>query len=311
MKKGVILLNMGGPNNLDEVEVFLKNMFNDKNIITVKSDILRAFIAWMITFFRKKTAQENYRQLGGLSPMVANTKKLVGKLVEKNPHLQIEFAFAYTPPFCKNVLKKMSDVDELIVLPMYPHYSTTTVKSSLEDFYSFSHLLKSTCKIKIIKEFYQDENYNNLIIKLIKDTLTNEDAKEYDLIFSAHSLPQKVVDMGDVYEEQVNLHVDILKQLLVKNELNFNKIHLAYQSKLGPVKWLEPELGKSLENLKNKKVIIFPLSFTIDNSETDFELSIEYKEEAEKLNFKEYRVCLCPNDDDEFVETLSCLIQDS
>ncbi len=309
MKKGAILLNMGGPNNLDEVEVFLKNMFNDKNIISVKNNILRSFIAFMITKSRKNIAKKNYEQIGGRSPMVKYTQKLVDKLNIKNSDIKIHFAMTYTPPFCKEVLQKLKDMDELVLLPIYPHYSTTTTKSSIEDFDKNKDILNSTCKIKIVPEFYKNEAYNQLIIKLIKRTLKKDDANKFDLIFSAHSLPQKIIDNGDVYQKQVVAHVDALKKLLHQSRLHFNKIHLAYQSKLGPVKWLEPELGNTLKSIQNKNVIIFPLSFTIDNSETEFELSIEYKEEAQKLNFQEYRVCPCPNDDDEFVDIISSLLK--
>ncbi|PID47751.1 MAG: ferrochelatase [Proteobacteria bacterium] len=296
---------MGGPNNLNEVEVFLKNMFNDKNIITLKSKLLRKFIAFMIVKSRKKEACENYRQLGGSSPIVANTKKLIAKLAKKLPDFQVSYAMCYTPPFVKEALKKVSLCEELFVLPLYPHYSTTTIKSSMEDFYSH---LRGDFKVKQIKEFYKNDLYNQLLVKLIRQTLNNDNSQDFDLIFSAHSLPQRVVDRGDVYQAQVIEHVDILTKILLKQGINFKNIHLAYQSKLGPVKWLEPELGTKLKQLKNKKVIISPISFTIDNSETDFELSIEYKEKARDLGFKDYRVCRCPNDDDDFVKTIISLL---
>lgn len=307
LEKGIILLNMGGPNNLDEVEVFLKNMFNDKNIITVKSNLLRSFIAFMITTFRKKVAKENYEKIGGFSPIVSYTQKLIEKLQTKFCDLKVEFAMAYTPPFCDTALQKLSSCKEIILVPLYPHYSTTTVKSSLEDFEK--HARGFDFRTKTIKEFYKDENYNNLLVKLIIQTLKNDDAKEYDLIFSAHSLPQKIVDNGDIYEKQINEHVEILTQKLTEQNINFNAIHLAYQSKLGPVKWLEPELGEKLKELENRKVIIFPISFTIDNSETEFELHQEYKEVADELGFSDYRVARCPNDDDDFVEVLTSLIK--
>ncbi len=303
MKKGILLLNMGGPNNLDEVEVFLKNMFNDKNIITVKSDLLRKMIAFFIVRGRKSEAQENYKKIGGFSPIVAHTKRLCEKLEQKTG-LKTSFAMAYTPPFVKDALKDFSD-EELIVLPLYPQYSTTTVKSSLEDFDKQNRGFK----YELIDVFYKDQAYNKLIVSLIKQTLANESANEYELIFSAHSLPQSIVKKGDPYQKQVIDHVELLKQELEIQKLNFANIHLAYQSKLGPVKWLEPELGETLQKLTDKKVLIYPLSFTIDNSETDFELSIEYKQEAQKFGLKTYKVCKCPNASDEFVEVLSDLVK--
>lgn len=311
MQKGVVLLNMGGPNNLSEVEVFLKNMFNDKNIITVKSDLLRSFIAFMITTFRKKTAIENYKLLGGKSPIVENTERLIQALQKEFNDIIITYAMAYTPPFADEAIEKLLTCKEVLLIPLYPHYSTTTIKSSLEDFDLHVKKLNADFHTKTIKEFYENNLYNNLLIKLIKQTLNNDNPKEFDLIFSAHSLPQKIVNSGDPYEEQIKNHVKILENLLIKNKINFHKTHLAYQSKLGPVKWLEPELAQKLKELENKKVIIFPISFTIDNSETDFELSMEYKEEASDLGFKDYRVCKCPNYETDFVNFLTQMINEN
>lgn len=310
LDRGVILLNMGGPNNLDEVELFLKNMFNDKNIITVKSDLLRKFIAFMITFSRKKSAKENYKKLGGFSPIVPYTKKLINKLQKSLPSLHVNFAMCYTPPFVDEALKDMLTCKEIIVLPLYPHYSTTTTKSSLEDFYLHVKELGGEFKVREVGVFYKNKLFNNLLLKLIKEALKGDNPSEFDLIFSAHSLPQSIVDKGDPYEKQINEHVEILKDLLLEEGIEFKATHLAYQSKLGPVEWLKPELGEKLKMLENKKVIIFPISFTIDNSETEFELSMEYKLEADKFGFEDYRVCKCPNDKDEFVKVLISLIEE-
>jgi len=94
---------------------------------------------------------------------------------------------------------------------------------------------------------------------------------------------------------------------LKEKGIEFNQVYLAYQSKVGPLKWLTPSLERVLEEIKNKKALIYPIAFTIDNSETVFELDIEYKEVAEKLGFKTYRVCRCPNDSESFVRALALL----
>ena len=301
---------MGGPNNLDEVKVFLSNMFNDKNIITVKSSLLRSFIAFMITTLRTKTAQNNYAKIGGKSPIVGYTQKLVSKLQAALPSLHVSFIMRYTPPFSKEVIEELKSkgIEEVILLPLYPHYSTTTTKSSLEDFEKNANALAFHPKVRIIERFYEDNNYNNLIIQKIIEALGNNDAKEIELIFSAHSLPQKIVDKGDPYQKEISLHVRLLKSILEAKNIRFKDIHIAYQSKLGPVKWLEPSLEEKLKSLETKNALIVPLSFTIDNSETEFELSIEYKEVADTLGFKYYSVARCPNDDDAFVACLLHLI---
>lgn len=309
MKKALVLLNMGGPNNLDEVEVFLTNMFNDKNIITVKSSLLRKFIALMIVTSRKKAATANYAKLGGKSPIVGLTTKLVEKLRLAIPFLHVSFAMRYTPPFCEEIIKELieKNINEVILLPLYPHYSTTTTKSSIEDFETVAQKLGLKAKISSIQRFYEDEMYNALLVEKIKEVLGTNRPQELELIFSAHSLPQKIVDNGDPYQKEVMLHVEILKNILLQQNIHFKDIHIAYQSKLGPVKWLEPSLENKLKSLTNKNVLIVPLSFTIDNSETEFELSIEYKEVAHNLGFKRYLVASCPNDSDAFVECLKRL----
>jgi ferrochelatase len=302
-KKAVILMNMGGPNNLDEVEVFLKNMFNDKNIITVKSDLLRKFIAFMIVSSRKNEAKNNYKELGGKSPIVQNTKDLIEKL-NKNSNEEILFTYCmrYTPPFAKDIINELKeqDIKNITLFPLYPQYSTTTTKSSLEDFYE--NIDENEFSINEMKPFYQDKEFLKIVINQIKNDIKEKDSKEFDLIFSAHSLPQKIVDNGDPYQEQVIEQVNLLKNMLKEDNIEFKDIKIAYQSKLGPVTWLEPSLESTIENMENRKLIIYPISFIIDNSETDFELSIEYKEIADKIGFEEYIVCKCPNDSDDFVK---------
>lgn len=309
-KRALVLLNMGGPNNLDEVKLFLTNMFNDRNIITVKSDLLRRFIAFMITSSRTKAAQRNYAKLGGKSPLVGYTQQLVNKLQTHLPELYVTFAMRYTPPFCDGVIEelKQRQIEDVILLPMYPHYSTTTTKSSLEDFKQHAQMLDYSPKLHIIERFYEEESYNRLIVKKIKEVLACHDTSSLHIIFSAHSLPQKIVEKGDPYQKEIIAHAKMIEALLEKENLHFKASHIAYQSKLGPVKWLEPSLEETLTTLSDKQALIVPLSFTIDNSETEFELSMEYAEVAHTLGFETYLVAKCPNDDDLFVECIEKLL---
>ena len=132
MKRAIVLMNMGGPNNLDEVEVFLKNMFNDKYIIGAPQPI-RALIAKLIIYKRLNIAKENYRKLGGMSPIVGHTKRLVRRL-NRELDADVFYEMRYTPPFASDIMKKLVGYDEIYAIPMYPHYSSTTTKSSLEEF---------------------------------------------------------------------------------------------------------------------------------------------------------------------------------
>jgi len=310
MQKALVLLNMGGPNNLDEVKVFLSNMFNDANIITVKSALLRRFIAFMITTSRTKKAQANYAKLGGKSPLVGYTKQLVEKLQSALPSLHVNFAMRYTPPFCDALIEalKAKGIEEVILLPLYPHYSSTTTKSSVEDFKNVAKTLDFHARIRVIDRFFENKIYNQLLVKKIKEALGENDPSQMELIFSAHSLPQKIIAKGDPYQKEITLHVNLVEQLLQEAGVQFKAVHLAYQSKLGPVKWLEPSMEEKLSTLENKNALIVPISFTIDNSETEFELSMEYAELAHRLGFERYIVAKCPNDDEAFVACIEQLI---
>ena len=306
-KEAVILLNMGGPNNLDEVEMFLTNMFNDKNILTMKSDILRGFVGGMITFMRTESSQNIYKQIGGKSPIVEHTKKLVEKLqIKLGEGVVVDFVMRYTPPFADEVIERLNsqNIDKIYLIPLYPQQSTTTTKSSLEDFESHYHNSNGNAIVVETKHFFQNRMYNKAIIERIKEKVGSDNYKDLDIIFSAHGLPQKIVDVGDVYQKHIVRHVEILKEMLQAEAMNFHDVHIAYQSKVGPMAWLKPSLDEKLKSVRNKVVIIFPIAFTIDNSETDFELEIEYRERAEGYGFKDYRVCQCPNDSDLFVEAL-------
>lgn len=306
-KEAIVLLNMGGPNNLSEVELFLKNMFADKNILTMKSNLLRKFVGGMIVFTRTESSQEIYRELGGKSPIVGHTQKLVSKLQEKvGEDIIVDFAMRYTPPFADEVIERLNaeEVEKIYLIPLYPQQSTTTTKSSLEDFEEAYHKSEGNAVLVEIKHFFENKTYNKAILERIKESVGSDDYNDFDIIFSAHGLPQKIVDAGDVYERHVEKHVKVLEAMMQEEGMKFHKSHLAYQSKVGPMAWLTPSLEDKLKTVRNRGVVIFPIAFTIDNSETDFELDIEYREIAEELGFKDYRVCRCPNDSDLFVDAL-------
>ena len=306
-KEAVVLLNMGGPNNLDEVELFLRNMFADKNILTMKSGLLRKFVGGMIVFTRTESSQEIYRQLGGKSPIVGHTKELVSKLQERlGENVIVDFAMRYTPPFACEVVERLNDadVDKIYLIPLYPQYSTTTTKSSLEDFEECYHDKGADALLVERKHFFENEKYNRAIIERIKESVGEDDYRDFDIIFSAHGLPKKIVDAGDVYEKHVNRHVAILKEMMEQEGMEFHAAHLAYQSKVGRMEWLTPSLEDKLASVRNRGIVILPIAFTIDNSETDFELDVEYREIAQEMGFKEYRVAKCPNDSELFVDAL-------
>lgn len=305
-KKALVLLNMGGARNKEELKTFLTNMFNDRNILTIKCGFFRGLLASFIVKSRLNSAWKNYEEIGDETPLYKLTHKLVEKLEENLQDYKVYEVMRYTAPFAKDVIPKMVEdgIEEITILPLYPQFSTTTTKSSLEDFELYSDDKFTT---KIIKTFYKNEKFNECIIDEIKNK-AGENASEYNLVFSAHGLPQKIVDKGDPYEKQMNEHVDILSSMLKKKGLDFKSINLAYQSKVGPMKWLDPSLDDMLKNFKDEKVIVYPIAFIVDNSETDFELDIEYREIAQEIGVFEFKVCKCVNDSDLFIEAIKDII---
>lgn len=312
MKEAIVLLNMGGPNNLREVEMFLTNMFNDPAIIRTKSNALRRFIAGIITLLRTEKSQEIYRSIGGKSPIVDHTIALIEKLqAQIDPEVVVDFVMRYTPPMAQEVCMKLKQqgIQKVYLIPLYPQYSSTTTASSLDDFEITARSMGWFPITVEIKHFFTNQTYNECLLSLLKDTLGNDDSHEFELIFSAHGLPQKIIDEGDPYQRHVAAHVEIMKDIFHREGIYFRGVHLAYQSKVGPMKWLEPSLESMLHSLTKKKVIIVPIAFTIDNSETVYELSMEYAEVAHELGFTDYRVCRCPNDHSLFVQTLKELYE--
>ena len=305
-KKALVLLNMGGARDKSELKMFLTNMFNDENILTIKNAFIRKMVASFITNSRLESAWKNYEKIGNHSPINPLTEQLVNKCNDKIENYKTYQVMRYTPPFAKEIISQMKKdgIKEVLLLPLYPQYSTTTTKSSLEDFIKFA---KNSFSVSSIETFYKNDKFNECIVNEILNNV--EDETSYNLVFSAHGLPQKIVDAGDPYEKQMNDHVKILSEELQKRGKSFKSINLAYQSKVGPLKWLEPSLENMLKNFKNENVIIYPLSFIVDNSETVFELDIEYKEIAHEIGIKEYKVCSCVNDSEEFIEAIKDIIK--
>ncbi len=286
----IVLHNMGGARSEKELKEFLFNMFMDKRIIPSP---VRYFLAPLIANLRYKKVWKNYKKIGG-SRIYEITENLAKK-VEKLSSQKTSYAFRYTKPHLKDII----DEKEIIFLPLYPHYSFTTYESSIDE------LKEIGLNAKIIKPFYKHPKYNEIIKENILKTAENP--KEWHLIFSAHGLPEKIIQKGDSYKKEVEEHVQILKNILPE----FKSISLAFQSRFGIGEWLKPYLDKELEKYKNEKVLIYPISFVIDNSETDLELKVEYGHLAKDIGIKSYKVVECPNDSDEMAKFIVELINES
>jgi len=302
MKRAILLLNMGGPSNIDEVEMFLRNMFADRYILQTNS-FMRKLIGNIIVKKRLNEAQENYRQIGGKSPLLDISNSLADKISKKlaSPTYPV---MRYVPPFAKDVLPKLKEqgVEELVLFSMYPHYSSTTTKSSIEDVQDVLAELNWQPKIRVIDRYFNDLEYIKIQANLIEEALNGDSPEEKKLIISAHGLPLDIIKKGDPYELEVTVNFELIKAELSNRGINFKEVELAYQSKVGNGTWLEPNLSDVLRNPTNLNVLIFPIAFSIDNSETIFELDIEHREIAQKIGYNYYKVAKCPNDSDEFTE---------
>lgn len=308
MDKAVILMNMGGASNLDEIEVFMRNMFNDHRIIGAPP-FIRSRLSEYITLSRLDEVRKNYEKIGGGSPLLDITRSIQNKLQKRIDDAIVEVVMRYTPPFATDVLRtlKSRGVKKLYLVPMYPQFSTTTTASSIEDIRRCAAEIGYHPTMVSILDYYDFEPYLDTVEDLIAGSVEDVDTTDINLVFSAHGLPVSVIKKGDPYQKQVEAEVKLHVERLKKRGLVFNQVHLAYQSKVGPMKWLTPSLERVLEEIKNRRVLIYPIAFTVDNSETLFELDIEYREVAEELGFEFYRVCRCPNDSDRFIEVLELL----
>ncbi len=304
-KQALLLLNMGGPNNIEEVELFLRNMFSDKHILTM-NPYLRKFVANIIISKRLEEVKENYRLLGGKSPLPELTHKLIEKL-KKKLDMPVYAVMRYVPPFADKALYacQKEGIEELILFPMYPQYSTTTTLSSVEDIEDRCEAMGYHPKIKVIEPYYDDYSYIEICSQQIMKAMEGQKTEEFDLLLSAHGLPMNIIKAGDPYQNQVEGNVSAIKTYLACQGVFFHDIKLVYQSKVGSAAWLEPNLVDVLRNPTHRKVLIYPLAFTVDNSETVFELDIEHREIAEKLKYRSYIVASCMNDSDDFVTLIT------
>lgn len=304
MSKALLLLNMGGPNNVEEVELFLRNMFADKNIL-VMNRYLRKFVATIIINKRLEDVKENYKLLGGKSPLPGLTDELI-KALDNVLDIPVYAAMRYVPPFADVALEKCQaqGIKELILFPMYPQYSSTTTYSSLEDIKQRCAVLGYEPKITLIDPYYDDYDYIEASVEKIVEAMEGKNTQEYDLLLSAHGLPVSIIQAGDPYQNQVEGNASAIRMYLHERGIKFNNIKLVYQSKVGSSDWLEPNLVDVLRNPRHRKVLIFPLAFTLDNSETVFELDIEHREIADKIKYDDYVVASCMNSSQKFVDLI-------
>lgn len=292
--------------------MFLLGMFNDPAILSIPSARIRSWVARLIVWRRLDAAWEHYEAMGGASPLVPLTEALATRMAGLL-RMPVWMAMRYSLPRADEAARTLvaEGVDELFLLPLYPQFSTTTTQSSVQDFVAALARAGFQGQTKTLKQFYAHEPYNRVILARIKEALGGRDAAMYDLVFSAHGLPVRVIEKGDPYQRQLKAHLWHLRRLLLAEGLRFRATHLAYQSRVGPMRWLEPSLEAKLEEIRlhNDRVLVYPIAFCIDNLETVYELDIDYRKRAVDLGYAEYAVASVPNDTDETAAALAALVR--
>ncbi len=292
MKKAVILFNLGGPDKLESVEPFLFNLFNDPAILNLPS-LFRFPLAKLIAKRRAPIAKKIYKELGGSSPILRLTIEQANALelkLNKDDNLSNYRCFVVMRcwhPRAESVVKEVMNYnpDEIILMPLYPQYSAATSGSSIKEWNDICAKNNFKAKTSTICCYPSDKNFieahKNEIVKKI------ENLDNFKLIFSAHGLPEKNIKKGDPYQWQVEQSVSkIVKSLDIKN-LDWI---LSYQSRVGPLKWIGPSTEDIIvENSQlGKHIVLVPIAFVSEHSETLVELDIEYKELADKNGCKNY-----------------------
>ena len=312
MKKAIILFNLGGPDKLENVEPFLFNLFNDPAILDLPT-FLRYPLAKLISNRRAPVAKKIYAELGGSSPILKLTKEQSNALEIKLNQTQEEDEYKCFiimrcwNPRAKDVIKdvQLYGPDEVVLMPLYPQYSAATSGSSIKEWKDVCKKNNYHVKTSTICCYPTDQNFINAhtkeIIKKIKDL------KNFKLIFSAHGLPEKNIKKGDPYQWQVEQSVKKIVENL--NDENLDWI-LSYQSRVGPLKWIGPSTETIIiENSKiGKHIVLVPIAFVSEHSETLVELDIEYKEIADANGCKNYTRVPALGINEDFIKAMSELI---
>lgn len=287
----ILLLNLGGPDSPRAVKPFLYNLFSDRQIIRLGPSFLQKPLARLISTARYRKTENIYKAIGGRSHLAEITnqqaealEKLLNK--ENKTRFRVYVGMRYWHPFIEEAIKQISSdgIKRLIVLSLYPHYSSATSGSSIAKVKKI--IEKYSVEISYIDQWFKHPDYIDSLVEVIKKGLNsfsqagieNPDENVH-VLFSAHSLPKKIIDKGDPYVSQIK---ETINEILKKNSLNW---HLSYQSKSGPVKWLKPSTDEKLKKLAKtgaKNILVVPISFVSDNVETLYEIDILYKQKAQK-----------------------------
>jgi protoporphyrin/coproporphyrin ferrochelatase len=314
---GVLLLNLGGPEQLSDVRPFLYNLFSDPEIIRIPFKWLQKPLAWFISTSRAKKSQENYKQIGGGSPLRRITeeqaKALQDNLRTKGFDASVYIGMRYWHPFTEEAIAqvKQDGIQELVVLPLYPQFSISTSGSSfrlLEDIWNADPELQKI-KYTVIPSWYDRPGYVESMADLLRQEVDQcADPHNATIFFSAHGVPVSyVTEAGDPYQKEIEGCTELIMKALNRP----NPHVLAYQSRVGPVEWLQPYTEDKLEELGGqgvKELVVLPISFISEHIETLQEIDMEYREVAQEVGIEHFRRVPALNTYPKFINDLGDMV---
>jgi protoporphyrin/coproporphyrin ferrochelatase len=315
---GVLLFNLGGPETLDEVRPFLFNIFVDPDIIRLPWRALQKPLAWLIARQRHKKSRGYYEQIGGGSPLRRITEEqahaLEFALAARNIKARAYVGMRYWNPFIEEALEQIrrDQIDHLVVLPLYPQFSVSTTGSSLNRMYAIAeatgHQLPPT---SVVCSYEADPNYIDAMAAAAAEELAlfpNQDPSQTHILFSAHSVPVKYIEDGDPYLDHTKRTVELMMERLGAHR----PYSLSFQSKVGPVEWLSPATNLTIPRLARQGVsqlMLVPVSFVSEHSETLYEMDILYRDVAVEAGIAHYRRVPTMNCRPDFIEALATLVE--
>ena len=311
---GLVLLNMGGPDSLRAVRPFLYNLFSDRELIQLPAGaLLQKPFAWLISRIRAPKVRVNYAMIGGRSPLLEWTEKQAqGAARELGEQVSPYVAMRYWQPRAEECLQSMKrdGIEQAVVLSMYPHYTSATTGSSVKDFEAAAARVYPELKYTLIREWYDWPGYLDALANRIREGLDkfHELARdEVPILFSAHALPQKFIDEGDPYLDHVLCTVRGVMERFEERPWK-----LGFQSRTGPVQWMEPDTLEVLDQLGAEKapgVLIVPISFVSDHIETLQEIDFEFRLHAEAIGLPRFERAPSLNDNTDFLQALAALVR--
>ena len=302
---GILLLNLGGPERIQDVGPFLYNLFADPEIIRLPNPILQKPLAWLISTLRSSKSQEAYRSIGGGSPLRRITeqqaRELQSLLRQRGVAAPSYVAMRYWHPFTESAVAdiKADGIDEVVVLPLYPHFSISTSGSSFRELQRLRQMDErfEALPLRCIRSWYDHPGYVRSMAELIAEQVrASDDVEKAHIFFSAHGVPKSYVEeAGDPYQQEIQACAALIMAELEIIVGHSNPHTLAYQSRVGPVEWLKPYTEEALEELgraKTQDLVVVPISFVSEHIETLEEIDIEYRElatESGVVNFRRVR----------------------